>query len=450
MTVEYVISGVLGGYCCLSAILFFFPSLVHKKKVHLFNAFHISHRGGSGEFIENTLSAFRHAVKAGTDMLELDVQLTRDGRVVVCHDSDLTKLGESPAIIADTNYNELPLYKPVLPVSFSQENVVEANSPEDRKIPELEQVFREFPHIPINIDIKVNNDDLIYKVSSMVEEYKREHITVWGSYSEVVNKKLYKMKPTVPLFVSMRRVATIVASFYLGFLPFLPIKESYFELPMIDICIRRAKIPRKTVIRKIMFSVFDFLLLNRLMFYHLRRRGIRIFVWVLNEPEDYECSLTYSPDGIMTDYPTKLRQFIDNRLQPQQRGSKSNLATMIHATASAATTKSTQNLIPESEEVVEAMTIMTKVEKNLKIWRDLKNFPTSGGANNQNVSDLVDGFFKDVRLSTGGATTSLTASSASDVNKQSTDVNVETSGQQVTNGKEDVTTSKSRLVDKKD
>src|ERR1700682_5975434 len=51
----------------------------------------IAHRGGSGTFPENTLSAFRAAIEAGADMCELDVQLTRDGKVVVIHDDTVER-----------------------------------------------------------------------------------------------------------------------------------------------------------------------------------------------------------------------------------------------------------------------------------------------------------------------------------------------------------------------
>src|SRR4051812_18691959 len=46
----------------------------------------IAHRGGAGLRPENTLTAFRYAVEMGCDGAELDVQLTRDGEVVVVHD----------------------------------------------------------------------------------------------------------------------------------------------------------------------------------------------------------------------------------------------------------------------------------------------------------------------------------------------------------------------------
>jgi glycerophosphoryl diester phosphodiesterase len=46
----------------------------------------IAHRGGAGLWPENTLYAFREAARAGFDGAELDVQLTRDGELVVFHD----------------------------------------------------------------------------------------------------------------------------------------------------------------------------------------------------------------------------------------------------------------------------------------------------------------------------------------------------------------------------
>ena len=52
----------------------------------------IAHRGDSARAPENTLAAFRSAVDAGADGIELDVRLTKDGEVVVFHDSSLTRI----------------------------------------------------------------------------------------------------------------------------------------------------------------------------------------------------------------------------------------------------------------------------------------------------------------------------------------------------------------------
>lgn len=67
----------------------------------------IAHRGYSGVYPENTMSAFRGALDIGTDYIELDVQLTKDGQVVVSHDDKLLRTTGVDARIADLTYEEL-------------------------------------------------------------------------------------------------------------------------------------------------------------------------------------------------------------------------------------------------------------------------------------------------------------------------------------------------------
>jgi glycerophosphoryl diester phosphodiesterase len=67
----------------------------------------IAHRGASIEAPENTLAAFRLAVNQGADFIEMDVQESADGEVVVVHDSDLMKLGGPPTKIWDMTADEL-------------------------------------------------------------------------------------------------------------------------------------------------------------------------------------------------------------------------------------------------------------------------------------------------------------------------------------------------------
>ena len=63
----------------------------------------IAHRGASIEAPENTLAAFRLAIDERTDWVELDVQESRDGEVVVVHDSDLMKLGGDATKVWDAD-----------------------------------------------------------------------------------------------------------------------------------------------------------------------------------------------------------------------------------------------------------------------------------------------------------------------------------------------------------
>jgi glycerophosphoryl diester phosphodiesterase len=61
----------------------------------------IAHRGASGSAPENTLAAFRRAAALGAHMIELDVQLTRDGAAVVVHDWSLERTTDGRGAVRD-------------------------------------------------------------------------------------------------------------------------------------------------------------------------------------------------------------------------------------------------------------------------------------------------------------------------------------------------------------
>ncbi len=67
----------------------------------------LAHRGASDARLENTLSAFVHAIERGADGAELDVQLSRDGEVVVFHDDDLLRLAGRHERIEHLSWDEL-------------------------------------------------------------------------------------------------------------------------------------------------------------------------------------------------------------------------------------------------------------------------------------------------------------------------------------------------------
>jgi glycerophosphoryl diester phosphodiesterase len=66
-----------------------------------------AHRGASGAAPENSMAAFRAAMEAGATYVELDVQRTRDGDIVVLHDGDLLRMGGDPRKVGDMTAAEL-------------------------------------------------------------------------------------------------------------------------------------------------------------------------------------------------------------------------------------------------------------------------------------------------------------------------------------------------------
>jgi glycerophosphoryl diester phosphodiesterase len=158
------------GYVSLSSVLFAYPQLLFplrpKRAEAAFPVRFGAHRGGAGERPENSLAAFDHAVECGCTLLELDVRLTQDGRVVVIHDATTSRTTGQTVTVSHCRYDDLPTMKarmtappPFSPPSTEMEYHIDAveGSAEHRHAyaaPLLEHVLQRYTHSVVNIDLK--------------------------------------------------------------------------------------------------------------------------------------------------------------------------------------------------------------------------------------------------------------------------------------------------------
>ena len=69
----------------------------------------IGHRGAAGHAPENTIAAIRKGASLGVDFVELDVQCTRDGRLVVMHDKLVDRTTDGSGLVSDMTWDKLQL-----------------------------------------------------------------------------------------------------------------------------------------------------------------------------------------------------------------------------------------------------------------------------------------------------------------------------------------------------
>lgn len=69
----------------------------------------IGHRGAAGHVPENTIAAIRRGVSLGVDFVELDVHRTRDGRLVVMHDTLVDRTTDGTGLVSEMTWDELQL-----------------------------------------------------------------------------------------------------------------------------------------------------------------------------------------------------------------------------------------------------------------------------------------------------------------------------------------------------
>ena len=280
----------------------------------------IAHRGGAAEGYENTLSAFRRAVIGGADMLELDVQLTEDGKVVVAHDQHLLRLTGSDQYIRDLQYQQLPTLKQEVAIDFCPGETFCDNSvmEEERKICLLEQVLEEFPTTQVNIDIKVPDPGLVEAVNRIIVEKEAEGRCVWGNFSSQTTEACYQANPNIGLLFSAPRVVKLYLLFYSGLIPFVDLKETHLEIPMPSVFLNekyRGAHGNVGVARlsRWLIRLLDNFLMSPVLFRHLDQRGITVYLWTLNNEEQFERAFKLGVHGVMTDRPSLLKNFIEKR-----------------------------------------------------------------------------------------------------------------------------------------
>jgi glycerophosphoryl diester phosphodiesterase len=141
----------------------------------------IAHQGGEDEFPSNTSYAFRKAVRAGADMLELDIGVTKDGKVIVMHDTTVDGKTNGHGTVASKTLKQIKRldaaywFAPGKEDHYGHDHAASAYrlrgvatgrrkppkgfSAADFRVPTLSEVMRAFPHTPINVEIKGRTPD---------------------------------------------------------------------------------------------------------------------------------------------------------------------------------------------------------------------------------------------------------------------------------------------------
>ncbi|NCD05309.1 MAG: glycerophosphodiester phosphodiesterase [Spirochaetia bacterium] len=154
-----------------------------------------AHRGFSGEYPENTMLAFEKAVEVRSDGIELDVHLSKDGKLIVIHDEFLLRTTGKPGKVSD--YDRSELIK------------INAGKTKDDKfgftpIVEFEDYcnYIKDKDIITNIEIKTNNiyyPGIEEKAIELVKKYKLEEKVIFSSFNWL---SVIKIKELVPYMKS--------------------------------------------------------------------------------------------------------------------------------------------------------------------------------------------------------------------------------------------------------
>jgi glycerophosphoryl diester phosphodiesterase len=150
----------------------------------------IAHRGSSAYAPENTLAAFTLAAEQGADAIELDVDLTRDGHVVVMHDATVDRTTDGQGRVADLTLDEIHRF---------DAGVWKAAMFEGERVPLLEEVFEAVGRrVLINVEIKglsLRSQGLEEKVAALLERHGLFDRVIVSSFNPFALRRAKHINP---------------------------------------------------------------------------------------------------------------------------------------------------------------------------------------------------------------------------------------------------------------
>ncbi len=153
-----------------------------------------AHRGYSGKYPENTMIAFEKAIEAGADGIELDVQLTKDGEVVIIHDESIDRTTDGKGLVVSFTCEELKKYD----ASYTYRGQMGFNP-----IPTLREYFELVKDMNIitNIELKTGVNEyhgIEQKVWDLIKEYNLTDRIIISSFNHYT---ILRMKAIAPELV---------------------------------------------------------------------------------------------------------------------------------------------------------------------------------------------------------------------------------------------------------
>jgi len=244
----------------------------------------IAHRGGRSLGPENTLYTYRRAVDLGVDVLEIDVHLTRDNHLAVIHDKTVDRTTNGSGTVESFKLVELKKLDAGYRWSADKGKPTPLRG-KNIKIPTLTEVFKAFPQMRINIEIKDSNPAAAASLCRTIKQHNMSQKVMIASFDAGALKEFRAICPEVATSAG----ATEAIWFY-------TLQKMHME---------SAYSPRAQALQ-VPESYGELQVTNQRFVEAAHARNMRVQVWTVNDGESMKRLLRLGVDGIMTDYPQKL------------------------------------------------------------------------------------------------------------------------------------------------
>ncbi|MCY6483418.1 glycerophosphodiester phosphodiesterase [Clostridium aestuarii] len=237
-----------------------------------------AHRGASAYYPENTMIAFEKSIELGATGIETDVQMTKDGVLILIHDETINRTTNDKGFVKDFTYEELRNLDAGSWFSDEFKGI---------KIPPLKELMdflQDKKNIKLNIELKNNiiiYDKIEEKVIKMIYEYGMQDRIILSSFNHYTLRQCKKISKKIKIGL------LYTAGLYQP--------EKY------------ARRLGAEALHPYFYAVNSHHIIKR-----IKKSGIMLNPYTIDEEKDMKRFIDLNVDGIITNYPDKLKNILLN------------------------------------------------------------------------------------------------------------------------------------------
>ncbi len=249
----------------------------------------IGHRGAAGTAPENTFVSFEKALADGADFIEIDLRETKDGEILIFHDSTLERTTNGQGEVQQRNLNELKKFD--AGYWFTPDGGKTYPFRGQRiTIPTLEEFFITFPSVKATIEIKEASPVFIERLIASIKRSRKEETvllaTVKDKIMTEIRSQIRDQRLNIATGFSYEEAAT--------FLKWVWEQKSGSFAPAGD----ALEVP---------WEYEGLRLITEATVKAAHEFGIEVHAWTINQAEEMVQLIQLGVDGVVTDYPARLR-----------------------------------------------------------------------------------------------------------------------------------------------
>ena len=245
-----------------------------------------AHRGGAALRPENTIAAFDHGMALGADGLEFDVHLSRDGVVVVHHDSTLERTTSGQGALEQFTAAELAKLDACC--NFSDGSGRHPYRGSGFGIPTMREVLHRYPSAQLIVELKRGGARLAHAVVDEIRAARAIDRVAVGSFHSSAVRAVRAYEP------ALRTGAAALETR-------LALYRSWVGWPLGQTAYREFQVPTRSGPTPIV---------TRRFVNHAHRAGLSVKVWTVNTEAEMRRLLDYGVDALITDRPDLARRVL--------------------------------------------------------------------------------------------------------------------------------------------